>query len=387
MAAPMKHVFRVIRACSDKFYKHTGFGFMCRTRGTIGYTQLIRPQKYSCYSKSFHPTWKYGGYTGIGIWSFFTMKKEEVNETEKEAEHDVTDGDKDKDLLQDQTDIEHYIRLAKIAQMKKEFEEADMYYHKALKVANKKFKADKLSKKLSIQARTYIFDAMADMALSQGKFDKAEVLYKDTLKGYLETGGDRKDNAVMELTLKLSSLYAMIKKDHEARLGLTTVIECQEEKIKANPKSDIDTYGLLGIALQTYGRFLLHHNELEKAETVFCRCEEICSHAVGENSSQMLRVLNDLAAVQIVQSNYTKAEVTLQKALVISQNMESCDAVHAIYSNLGAISLKLSQLDLAETRCSTALKLAREAGDEFAQKQAYHCLRKVKEARQSQPVK
>ncbi|XP_033734170.1 tetratricopeptide repeat protein 19, mitochondrial-like isoform X2 [Pecten maximus] len=386
MAAPMKHVCRIVRACSDKFYKHIGFGNTYRTKGITEYTRLIIPRKYPFYSNRFQPLWKHASLTAVGMWSLFTMKKEEVDEAEKE-EVAETDKDKDKDSAEDRTDIENYVRLAKMAQLKKEFDEADMYYHKALKVANKKFNEDKISKKFSIQARTYIFDAMADMALSQGQFDKAEALYKDTLKGYLETGGDRKDNAVMELTLKLSSLYAIIRKDHEARLGLTTVIECQEEKIKTNPKSDIDTYGLLGIALQTYGRYLLHHNELEKAETVLCRCEEICTHAVGENSSQMLKVLNDLAAVQIIQARYTKAEVTLQKALVISQTMESCDAVHAIYSNLGAISLKLSHLDIAESRCSTAFKLAKDAGDEFAQKQARHCLDKVNEARQSQPVK
>ncbi|XP_021340028.1 tetratricopeptide repeat protein 19, mitochondrial-like [Mizuhopecten yessoensis] len=377
MAAPMKNVFRVFRACS--VYKNIGFGYTYRTRAIAGYIRLISSRKHSFYSKSFHPSWKHGSYIGVGIWSFFTMKKEEVDETDET--------DEDKDSGDDQKDIEHYVRLAKMAQLKQEFDEADKYYHRALKVANKKFNNEKISKKFSIQARTYIFDGMADMALSRGQFDKAELLYKDTLKGYLETGGGQKDNAMMELTLKLSSLYAMTKKDHEARLGFTTVIDCQEEKVKANPDSDIDTYGLLGIALQTYGRFLLHHDELEKAETVLCRCEEICTHAVGENSAQMLKVLNDIAAAQIIQANYAKAEVTLQKALVISQKTESCDAVYAIYSNLGAISLKLAQLDIAESRCTTALKLARDAKDEFAQKQAKHCLLKVKEARKSSPIK
>ncbi|XP_069117258.1 tetratricopeptide repeat protein 19, mitochondrial-like [Argopecten irradians] len=385
MAASMRHVFRVVKACSDKFYKHTGFVNTYRTKVITECPRLILSRNYPSFANRFIPLWKVSGFAAVGMWSFFTVKKEEEDVIKKE-EIVEADEDHDKNPEKHRTDIERYVKLAKMAQMKKEFDEADMYYHKALKVANNKLNNEQISKKFSTQARTYIHDAMADMALSRGQFDKAEALYKDTLKGYLETGGSKTDNAVMELTLKLSSLYAIVRKDHEARLGLTTVIDCQEEKIKTNPKADIDTYGLLGIALQTYGRYLLHHNELEKAEATFGRCEEVCSHAVGENSSQMLKVLNDLAAVQIIQTRYAQAEVTLQKALVISQAMESCDTVHAIYSNLGAISLKLSQFDIAESRCSTALKLAKQAGDDFAQKQAKHCLDKVKEARQSPPV-
>lgn len=338
-----------------------------------------------CFLHRFGPSWRCGGYVSTGVMlGFFSFRKKDPPKEEEEVVV-PTDEDGDRNTEDDQSDIVYYVKLAKIAQMREEYDLADRHYHTALRVTAKKYRKEKISAKLNVQAKTYIYDGLADLALIQGRLGNAEELYKEALRGYLESGGGTLDNPVMDLTIKISSLYAIMKKDHEARVGLQSVIESQEKKVRDDPETDVDTYGLLGVALQTYGRFLIQHNELEKAESAFCRCEQVAAHAVGENSAQRLKVLNDLASVQILRTNYEKAEVTLQKALDIGTVIESPEMC-ALYSNLGAIALRLSNFDLAETRCKSALDLARKAKDEVGQKHAKFCLQKVKEAR-SLPVK
>lgn len=246
--------------------------------------------------------------------------------------------------------------------------------------AETKFREKEIERKDYLDAKTYIFDGLADTALRQGKLQKAEKLYKETMKAYLQNGKEKTSNAMVELTIKLGSIYAMLNRDEEAKLGYKEAIKIQDEKIKKCPESDPDTYALLGLALESYARYLTVHKELEEAEPLFVRSESIAMKVLGKEHPQRIIILNDIAAVQIVRGNLKDAEKTLTEAVAVG-TIANVRELPALYSNLGAICLRSSRLNDAEMNCGIALKKAKENKDDYAEKQAQFCLKKVLEER------
>ena len=261
--------------------------------------------------------------------------------------------------------------------------DAEKYYHNALYFAENKFRDKEIERKDYLNAKTYIFDGLADIALRQQKFDKAEKLYKETMKTYLQNGKDKNSNAMVELTIKLGTVYAIMKRDREARLGYQEAVKIQDEKVKNDPECSQDTYALLGLALESYGRFLLAHREIEAAEPLFKRSESIATKLLGKEHPQRINILNDIAACQILNGNLKDAEETLSDAVAVG-TIGNVPELPALYSNLGALYLRISKLDDAEKNCGLALEKAKENKDKYAQGQAQFCLKKILEEREKE---
>ena len=95
-------------------------------------------------------------------------------------------------------------------------------------------KLKKITFKTYIFAKTNIYDSLADMALGMGQLEKAERLYKETMKGCLQQGLPQDDNAIIELSIKVASIYAMMDKRPEAEQGLLYCIKAQDAKLTAD---------------------------------------------------------------------------------------------------------------------------------------------------------
>jgi len=80
---------------------------------------------------------------------------------------------------------------------------------------------------------------------------------------------------------------------------------------------------------------------------------------------------------------YQEGEETPIKAAEIPEP-KLMSELPAIYCNLGAISLRISQLDIAHTRCDKGLTYARSLNQKLSEKEALFCLKKVEEARERQ---
>ncbi|XP_050406875.1 tetratricopeptide repeat protein 19, mitochondrial [Patella vulgata] len=267
--------------------------------------------------------------------------------------------------------------MARLAQMKQDEEKAITYLHKALTAADDEFKHNRMSEKDYIYARINVFDSLANIALAKGEYTKAEKLFKETMKGCLEVGITKTDNAMVEMSIKLASIYAMQKREDEAVRGYEFCIETQDLKVK-DPECDIDSLALLGIALESYGRYLLYHKNLEQSLVMLTRAVEVAKTTLGESGMQTLVLMNDLATVYILKKDFEKAEALLKQAIETGEKVESTHCP-ALYCNLGAVYLRKSQLSDTELACKHGLQLAKKYTDKLAIEQAKICLKKVKE--------
>lgn len=276
----------------------------------------------------------------------------------------------------DEDPIVLYIKRGRLAAMKKEHEEAEKFFHMALLLADDKLREQKMERSEYLKAKLTIYDDMANLAFVQQQFSKAENLYKETMKALLQSGREKTDNAMVELTIKLGTIYAIQKKDELAKLGYQEALSIMEEKVKKDPDSDDNTYALLGMALDSYGRYLMVHKQYAVAEPYIVRAESIATKVLGQDHPQRIVLLNDIATIQIMRENLKDAEVTLNKAVEIGTKA-NVPELPALHSNLGAVYLRSSKLDEAEKNCSIALSKAKELKNKYAQGQAEFCLKKI----------
>lgn len=322
----------------------------------------------------------------------------------------------------------HVFREAKEAQIKQDFSKAEIRYHDALRVADEMLKLRKINQKTYIYAKTNIYDSLADIALGQGDLEKAERLYKETMKGCFQQGLAREDNAIIELSIKMASIYAMQDRAAEAEQGLKFCILTQDAKLAAvaaaapsasvsassasiaqssvshgksqDVKTELspreaatgpgqtedgdglqqDTEALLGLALETYGRFLMGQRRLAEAVPVLERACSTAERVLGTNRGQYLVLLNDLATAHILLKHYDVATGLLNRGIQLA-TPSNAPELPVLYCNLGAAFLRTSKVDDAETACNKARDLAIKGHHSLALKMSQNCLEKIGQVR------
>ncbi|KAL1446127.1 hypothetical protein WDU94_014019, partial [Cyamophila willieti] len=80
---------------------------------------------------------------------------------------------------------------------KDEYEKAEKMLHFALKMAQELKNEDGI---------TYVYDVMANLALTQKQYDKAEKLFKSVMLRLLSNGVKEDDNKVLHMSLKLAKI-------------------------------------------------------------------------------------------------------------------------------------------------------------------------------------
>ncbi|XP_076454895.1 tetratricopeptide repeat protein 19, mitochondrial-like [Babylonia areolata] len=313
-------------------------------------------------------------------------------------------------------------REAKEALLKQDFGKAEIRYHDALRVADEMLKLKKINMKTYVFAKTNIYDSLADMALGQGQLEKAERLYKETMKGCLQQGLAQDDNAIIELSLKLASVYAMLERDGEAEQGLLFCVKAQDAKLAAS-KADGDqvlvsdavkemsvlakeeggsvsaeevklgeeemqrnTEALLGMALETYGRLLMGQRRLDESVEALERAAGIAEKVLGTEQSQYLVLVNDLATAHILLKNFDKATTILNKAIVTATKVQSSQ-LPVLYCNLGALFLRTARLSEAEAACAKGQELSRQHQHSMAASMSQKCLEKIAQLKASAKAK
>ncbi|XP_062610355.1 tetratricopeptide repeat protein 19, mitochondrial-like [Saccostrea cucullata] len=279
-------------------------------------------------------------------------------------------GSKEKDPVKEQ------IRLGHIAVARGDYQEADNAYHLALHAAQQQFTERKIDKRQLTLIRIYVFDALGNIALKNGDLEKAEKLYKETLKVAINNDFFKQtDNGVVEISMRLAAVYAMMGKDEETHSGYQFCIKTQEDKIKANPEESPSTYGLLGMCLESYAKYLLKSQKYDKALEYLQRSEEIVVSYLGNDHPQRIVALNDIASLYIMKNDLAKAEEILKKALAIGHaNKDS--TLPVLYCNLGALYLRQSKIDKALENCKMGEKLGEEMHNPEAVRKAKYCIGK-----------
>uniref|UniRef100_A0A8C0PNI0 Tetratricopeptide repeat protein 19, mitochondrial n=1 Tax=Canis lupus familiaris TaxID=9615 RepID=A0A8C0PNI0_CANLF len=249
-----------------------------------------------------------------------------------------------------EAEIIQLLKRAKLSIMKDEPEEAELILHDALRLA---YQSD------NRKAITYTYDLMANLAFIRGQLENAEKLFKATMSYLLGGGMQQEDNAIIEISLKLASIYAAQNRQEFALAGYEFCISTLEEKIEREKELAEDilsveekasTHLLLGMCLDTYARYLLFSKQPSQAQRMYEKALQISEEMLGERHPQTIVLMSDLATTLDAQGRFDEACVYVQKASDLARQIEHPE-LHMLLSNLAAILMHRERYAQAKERC------------------------------------
>ncbi|XP_013886250.1 tetratricopeptide repeat protein 19, mitochondrial [Austrofundulus limnaeus] len=242
------------------------------------------------------------------------------------------------------------------------------------------------------QAIIYTYSQMANVAYVQGQLDGAEKLFKAAMSYMLAGGTPQDDNAIIEMSLKLATIYAEQNKAELAEHGFMFCTESLETKLetqKGLPEEDQteeqeelrkETRLLLGLCLDSRARYRASTLHLSQAELDYRTALAICHQEQGETHPQTLVLMSDLATILDLQGRHDEALVLVQQAVDLSRSVGHPD-YHVLLGNLAGILLHTGQLENAVRFYNEALELAWQAGDQEAVNRVQEGLKEVQKRR------
>ncbi|XP_043858648.1 tetratricopeptide repeat protein 19, mitochondrial isoform X2 [Dromiciops gliroides] len=281
---------------------------------------------------------------------------EEEDEDDEEEAEEVESPPSETELR-----IIEMLKRAKLSIMKKEPEEAERILHEALHLAHK---AD------TRKAIIYTYDMMANLAFMRNQLEKAEKLFKATMSYLLVGGMKQEDNAIIEISLKLASIYATLKRQEFAFAGYEFCISTLERKITrekaltedAMPEEKANTHLLLGMCYDSYARYLLDVNRLADAQKMYEKALQISKEIRGERHPQTVVLMNDLATTLDAQGRFDEAYIYVKKATELARQIEHPE-LHRVLSNMAGILMHKASFVEAKYVYEEALKEAELKGD------------------------
>ncbi|XP_023586827.1 tetratricopeptide repeat protein 19, mitochondrial isoform X1 [Trichechus manatus latirostris] len=183
--------------------------------------------------------------------------------------------------------IVFFVLSFQLSIMKDEPEEAELILHDALRLAYQSG---------NNKAITYTYDLMANLAFIHGQLENAEKLFKATMSYLLGGGMKQEDNAIIEISLKLASIYAAQNRQEFALAGYEFCISTLEEKMEREKElaEDImsveekaNTRLLLGMCLDSYARYLLFTKQPSQAQKMYEKALRISEEIQGERHPQV----------------------------------------------------------------------------------------------------
>ncbi|KAK4294335.1 hypothetical protein Pmani_033035 [Petrolisthes manimaculis] len=262
------------------------------------------------------------------------------------------------------------IKRGILALKNEELNKAEQLLHVALRTAQESSNE---------QAVTYIFDLLANLAYKREEYSKAEKLFKDVLRRLLSGGMATDDNAVVEISLKLASVYASMQDYEKAVQGFHFCIGTQEEKIQKHGEKNVDEDTLLlwAMSMDWYARFLLNIHKYDLAKQHFIKAYEMSARVNGPEHEQTAVLLNDIGSVCSLQKSYAEAVQYFEKAIEAAKKSESED-IGSFYVNLGTVYMQQSLLLEAERCCQEGLLLSKKLRNQEGKEEAQICLAEIK---------
>ncbi|XP_057190968.1 tetratricopeptide repeat protein 19, mitochondrial isoform X2 [Triplophysa rosa] len=257
-----------------------------------------------------------------------------------------------------------------------ELDAANVFLHKAVRLAHQTHNND---------AIIYTYSLMANLAFVQGQLDNAEKLFKAAMSYMLSGGTPQDDNAVIEMSLKLASIYATQNKNELAEHGFqfcTESLEAKIEKHKDLPLESLsdeerkDTRLLLGLSLDARARYLAANRHFTRACRDYRHAMQICQEEQGESHPQSLVLMSDLATVLDLQGKHDEALAHVKRAIELAQASGHPDQ-HVLLGNMAGILMHKGEFEEAGKLYQEALVLAQAAGDAEAVEQLQEGLKEL----------
>lgn len=268
------------------------------------------------------------------------------------------------------------LKKAKLSIYRGNLQDASDFYHKAVALAHQ------LQDQSAI---IYTYIQMANLAFVRGQLDSAEKLFKAAMSFMLSGGTAQDDNSIIEMSLKLATIYAKQNKKDLAEHGFRFCLDSLEAKLKkvreerSEEEEDLrkETRLLLGLCLDSRARYRISFRQLDQAETDYRSALDICAQEQGESHPQTLVLMSDLATVLDLQGRYDEALVLVQKAVDLGRTAGNED-LHVLLSNLAGILLHKGRYEEAGRVYQEAMVLAKQVGDQVTQDQVQESLEELK---------
>ncbi|XP_024290802.1 tetratricopeptide repeat protein 19, mitochondrial isoform X1 [Oncorhynchus tshawytscha] len=303
--------------------------------------------------------WTYAMWSAIAF-SLFS-KAEEDTRTEAQKKED---------------EIILLLKRAKLSIMRGQLHGANGFLHQAIALAHQSH---------NTQAIIYTYSLMANLAYVQGELDNAEKLFKAAMSFMLSGGTPEDDNGVIEMSLKLATIYAGQNKNDLAETGFqfcTESLEAKLEKFKELPTEEqseelrMETRLLLGLTLDSHARYMAATHRLSRAALDYKRALLICQEEQGETHPQSLVLLSDLATILDLQGRHDEALPLVKQAVELSREAGHPDQ-HVLLGNMAGVLLHNGLFEESVNLYKEALALAQSAGDEEAVEQIREGLKEV----------
>ncbi|XP_033505456.1 tetratricopeptide repeat protein 19, mitochondrial isoform X3 [Epinephelus lanceolatus] len=233
---------------------------------------------------------------------------------------------------------------------------------------------------------------MANLAYVQGQLDNAEKLFKAAMSFMLSGGMPQDDNAIIEMSLKLATIYAEQNKVELVEHGFRFCTESLEAKLQKQEETPAEerteeeealrkeTRLLLGLCLDSRARYRASKLHLNQAGQDYQNALNICRQEQGDTHPQTLVLMSDLATVLDLQGRHDDALALVQQAVDLSRSVGHPDQ-HVLLGNMAGILLHTGRLEDSVQFYHEALSLARQAGDQEAVEQIQEGLKEVKKRR------
>lgn len=192
------------------------------------------------------------------------------------------------------------------------------------------------------------------------------------------------DNAIVEISLKLASVYASMEDYEKAVQGFHFCMGTQEEKIQKYGEKNVDEDTLLlwAMSMDWYARFLLNIHKYDLAKQHFIKAYEMSARVNGPEHEQTAVLLNDIGSVCSLQKNYSEAIQYFEKAIEAAETSKS-ENIGSFYVNLGTVYLQQSLFAEAEKCCQEGLLLSKKLQNQEGKEEAQICLAEIKKMKKS----
>uniref|UniRef100_A0A3Q3XJL1 MalT-like TPR region domain-containing protein n=1 Tax=Mola mola TaxID=94237 RepID=A0A3Q3XJL1_MOLML len=216
------------------------------------------------------------------------------------------------------------------------------------------------------QAIVYTYSQMANLAYVQGQLDDD-------------------DNAIIEMSLKLTTIYAeqnnqQVLERPSGLMALTLLVVLLSEEQLALRK---ETRLLLGLCLDSRARYRASTLHLNQARQDYQSALTICRQEQGDAHPQTLVLMSDLATILDLQGGHDDALELVQRAVDLGRSAGHPDQ-HVLLGNMAGILLHTGRLDDSVRFYLEALSLARQAGDQEAVEKIQEGLKEVKKRRKAE---
>ena len=224
--------------------------------------------------------------------------------------------------------------------------------------------------KRDLFAVTHVQEKMANFYMMRSNLERAEIMYKIVMQNRIKLGYSTNDPKLIEISLKLATIYAFQDKRSEAETGYKWAIETCRKNVtelkQLNKNKSCEELknmnALLGMVLDGYGRFLHLNGQNEEAIPFITEALQISVEVYGEEDSHTMILYNSIASAYVGVGEYKKALSNAEQAAKICENCHSSKEEKAIVlCNYGFILTKVNKTKKAIKVLNKSLSYTNDA--------------------------